>query len=161
MRTRRIAHRASSWWCPRRRHCFLYIGFIMPTPTMTHANMLRLASVFTGSTYATLVHGRYVAVAQWIVQFLLTLSKIKGHFTYCNYYYYYVRLTAVYQDVLGKPVPERWTTLDFTAAGDDGVAVPSTGPYANHLHLAPDRQPLRMPFLLPNQQHQSTERKSV
>jgi len=42
----------------------------------------------------------------------------------------------------------------------------SVGPYANHLHLAPDRTtPLphhsvftgRMPFLLPNQQHQSTE----
>jgi len=25
--------------------------------------------------------------------------------------------------------------------GDDGVAVASSGPYANHLHLAPDRQP--------------------
>jgi len=47
-----------------------------------------------------------------------------------------------------------------------GVAVASTGPYAN-LHLTPSRQPCqhpitqfftgRMPFLLPNQQHQSTE----
>ena len=46
------------------------------------------------------------------------------------------------------------------------MAVASAGPYAS-LHLAPDRQPLqhpttqfftgRMPFLLPNQQHQSTE----
>jgi len=30
------------------------------------------------------------------------------------------------------------TTMDFNEAMDDGVAV---GPYANHLHLAPDRQP--------------------
>jgi len=46
------------------------------------------------------------------------------------------------------------------------VAVAPAGPYAS-LHLAPDRQPHqhsttlfftgRMPFLPPNQQHQSTE----
>jgi len=29
--------------------------------------------------------------------------------------------------------------LDFTAARDDGVVVPSARPYANHLHLAPAR----------------------
>jgi len=29
--------------------------------------------------------------------------------------------------------------LDVTGARDDGVAVASAGPYANHLHLAPDR----------------------
>jgi len=29
--------------------------------------------------------------------------------------------------------------LDFTAARDDGVEVASAGPYANSLHLAPDR----------------------
>jgi len=29
--------------------------------------------------------------------------------------------------------------LEFTGARDDGVAVASAGPYANHLHLAPDR----------------------
>ena len=28
---------------------------------------------------------------------------------------------------------------DFTAARDNGVAVASARPYANHLHLAPDR----------------------
>jgi len=28
------------------------------------------------------------------------------------------------------------TNLDFTGAGDDGVAVASAGPYANYLHLA-------------------------
>jgi len=43
------------------------------------------------------------------------------------------------QDNLGKPARERKTVLDFTAARDDGVAVASSGPYANHLHLAPDR----------------------
>jgi len=31
------------------------------------------------------------------------------------------------------------TKLDFNEARDDGVAVASAGPYANHLHLAPDR----------------------
>jgi len=31
------------------------------------------------------------------------------------------------------------TILYFTAARDDGVAVASAGPYANHLYLAPDR----------------------
>jgi len=48
-----------------------------------------------------------------------------------------------------------------------GVAVASAGPYANHLHLVPDRQPRqhnitqsftrRMFFLTPNQQYRSTE----
>jgi len=31
--------------------------------------------------------------------------------------------------------------MDFNEARDDGVAVASAGPYANHLHLAADRQP--------------------
>jgi len=31
------------------------------------------------------------------------------------------------------------TILDFTEARDDEVAVASAGPYANHLHLTPDR----------------------
>jgi len=43
--------------------------------------------------------------------------------------------------------PETWvsrhqqgkTILDFNRARDDGVAVASAGPYANHLRLAPDR----------------------
>ena len=39
-----------------------------------------------------------------------------------------------------QPVPER-TILDFNActARDDGVAVASAGPYANHLHFVLDR----------------------
>jgi len=31
------------------------------------------------------------------------------------------------------------TVLDFNEARDDGVAVSSTGPYENHLHLTQDR----------------------
>ena len=63
------------------------------------------------------------------------------------------------------------TNLDFNEGRDDGVAVASAGPYANHLHLYPDRYPDRYPrqhiitqfgtgrmlFLMPNQQCQSTE----
>jgi len=40
---------------------------------------------------------------------------------------------------MGKPAPGRQTILDFFGARDDGVAVASAGPYANHLHLAADR----------------------
>jgi len=31
------------------------------------------------------------------------------------------------------------TILDFNKAEDNGVAVASAGPYANHMHLIPDR----------------------
>jgi len=44
------------------------------------------------------------------------------------------------------------TILYFTGARDDGVAVASAGPYANHLHFAPVRQPrqyLTTQFLQP------------
>jgi len=66
-------------------------------------------------------------------------------------------------DNLGKPAQ---AILDFEEARDDGVAVASAGPYANHLHLAPDilvTMPIphrvftgRIPFLPPNKQRQST-----
>jgi len=46
---------------------------------------------------------------------------------------------AFFQDNLGKPAPESETILDFNEARDDGVALASAGPYANHLHLTPDR----------------------
>jgi len=55
------------------------------------------------------------------------------------YYYYYISLTAFFEDNLGKKAPERQIILDFTAARDDGVAKALAGPYADHLHLAPDR----------------------
>jgi len=46
---------------------------------------------------------------------------------------------AFFPGNLAKLAPERYTFLDFTGARDDGLAVASAGPYANHLHLAPDR----------------------
>jgi len=46
---------------------------------------------------------------------------------------------AFFQDNLGKPSPEGQTILDFTGARDGGVTVVSAGPYADRLHLAPDR----------------------
>jgi len=56
-----------------------------------------------------------------------------------NYYNYYIHLTAFFQDNLetsrhqkGKPF---WILLER----DDGVAVASAAPCANHLHFAPDR----------------------
>jgi len=38
---------------------------------------------------------------------------------------------------MGKPAPEG-QTMDFNEARDDGMAVASAVPYANHLHPAPD-----------------------
>ena len=58
-----------------------------------------------------------------------------------GYCYYYTRLMASFQDDLGKPVPGRYTSLDLNEARDDGFgyAMASAGPYANNVHLAPDR----------------------
>jgi len=42
--------------------------------------------------------------------------------------------------------------MDFTVARDDGVAVASAGPYANHLHLAAEITmtiPLKLKFFRP------------
>jgi len=54
--------------------------------------------------------------------------------------------------------------MDFNGARDDMVALASAGPYANHLHTRSRQTTMpvpyhsdRMPFLLPNQQCQSTE----
>jgi len=44
-----------------------------------------------------------------------------------------------FQDNLGKPAPERLNSPGFNEARSDGEAVASAGPYANQLHLAPDR----------------------
>jgi len=46
---------------------------------------------------------------------------------------------AFVQDNLDKPAPKRKTILDFDEARDNGVAMASAGPYANHLHFAPVR----------------------
>jgi len=47
--------------------------------------------------------------------------------------------------------------LEFNEARYDGVAVASTGPYANHLHHTPDNHASTSAFLPPNQQYQSTK----
>ena len=44
-----------------------------------------------------------------------------------------------FEDDLGEPAPGRQTILDFSEARDDGLAMASAGPYANHLLLAPVR----------------------
>jgi len=46
---------------------------------------------------------------------------------------------AFFPDNLGKLVPKRQTILDFTEAEDDGVALASPEPYANHMHFTSDR----------------------
>ena len=40
-------------------------------------------------------------------------------------YYYYICLTAFFQDNLDKSAPERQTIMHFTGTRDDGVAVAS------------------------------------
>jgi len=52
---------------------------------------------------------------------------------------HYIRFVAFFRENLGMLAPERYTILDFTGARDDELAMASAGPYANHLHLAPDR----------------------
>ena len=74
-------------------------------------------------------------------------------------------ITASFPGNLSKLAPERLNILDFNEARDDGVAVASAGPHANHLYLTPDRcQYLitefftgRMLFLMSTQQWHSTE----
>jgi len=45
---------------------------------------------------------------------------------------------AFFEHSLGKPAPEGYETFqDFNEVRDDGVAVASTGSYANHLHFSP------------------------
>jgi len=46
---------------------------------------------------------------------------------------FFSRTTWVSRHQKGK------TILDFNEVRDDGVEVASAGPYANHLHLTPDR----------------------
>jgi len=58
-------------------------------------------------------------------------------FTTC--YYNTSIQRPLFQQNPGKSAPEKQTILDFNKARDDGVAVASAGPYANHLHLAPDK----------------------
>ena len=48
-------------------------------------------------------------------------------------------LTAFFKDSLDKPAPVSLNHLDFNETRANMVAVASGGPYANHLHLTPDR----------------------
>jgi len=57
--------------------------------------------------------------------------------------YYYIRLTAFFQDNMGKPAPERQTILDFTGARDDGMAVASAGPI--YISFAPRSRQITTP----------------
>jgi len=54
-------------------------------------------------------------------------------------------LMAAFPGQPGKAAPERLTILDFNKARDDGVAVASAGPHANHLHLAPESRQITTP----------------
>jgi len=69
----------------------------------------------------------------------VSLSYVTDNYALLVLNYCYICLTTFFQDNLGKLAPERQTILHFTGARDDRVAVASAGPYANHLHLAPDR----------------------
>jgi len=55
--------------------------------------------------------------------------------------YYYRVLLHPFNGLFSRTtcVSRQHIILDFTAARDDGAAVASAGPYANHLHLAADR----------------------
>ena len=61
-----------------------------------------------------------------------------------NAEYTHTRLTALFRDYPGEPVPERQSQCGFYWSKRQWVAVASAGPYAN-LHLAPDRQPCQHP----------------
>jgi len=75
---------------------------------------------------------------------------------------YSITVSTSQQLLQGQPDK---TNLDFNEARDDGLAVASAVPHANHLHLTPDRQQRelvtqfftgQMLFLTPNQRCQST-----
>jgi len=84
----------------------------------------------------------------WNLLILLT-SCIKSRHVFVwkrilcyNYYCCYTHLMAFFRDNLAKLVPERWNHCGFLWGKrwwGFGMAVASTWPYANNLHLAPDR----------------------
>jgi len=54
----------------------------------------------------------------------------------------YMLCLQCFDNAIPSPVDRQTDTgyiLDFNEARDDGVAVASAGPYANHLHLAAGR----------------------
>jgi len=50
-----------------------------------------------------------------------------------NYYYHYIHLTAFFLGQPGQAGNRKVNHLHFTEARDDGVALASARPYANHL----------------------------
>ena len=98
---------------------------------------------------------------------LSSANSMQFHYSAPNTHpFTHTRLMAFVRDYPGAPVPERQNQSGFYWSRRQWVAVASSGPYAS-LHLAQDREPCQhptaqfftgwMPFLLPNQQRQSTE----
>jgi len=88
-----------------------------------------------------------VDIVWYVIQYCTTLFDILMLYVLCcwfshwkyNYYTTHHPFNGLFQDNLGKPATERYTIVDFNEARDYGVAVSLAGPYANNLHLAPDR----------------------
>jgi len=85
--------------------------------------------------------------------------------------YYYIPLTAFFQDNLGRPAPELsvnhsglyWSKRWRGGSGISWTICKSFAPRSRKITMPVPHQSAfigRMPFLLPNQQHQSTEGKN-
>jgi len=68
----------------------------------------------------------------------ITQSQLSADY---YYYYYYTRLKAFSRTTWLSQFQKGETSVDLNEATDDGVldALALAGPYANNLHLAPDR----------------------
>jgi len=70
----------------------------------------------------------------------LTVLSVKNNFCICHLIWILHHLMAFFSTTTWVSRHQKGrTVLSFNEARDDGVAVASAGPYANHLHLAPDR----------------------
>ena len=99
---------------------------------------------------------------------LYTLTCVHRHLQIRTYTHTRTRLTAFFQDNLGRPVPERGkTTLDLNEARDDGdgsgisrTICKQSAPRSRQITTPTPHQSIctgLMLFLTPNQQCQSTE----
>jgi len=88
-----------------------------------------MVSIFLKSAFISALHSEEYAVA--VPDGLLFMTDA----IQTDRQHLFSMTTWVSQHQKGK------TSLDFNKARHDGVAVASAGPYANQLHLAPDRQP--------------------
>ena len=94
----------------------------------------------------------------------ISISIHTQHFTHTH-----TRLTALFRDYPGEPVPKGKTNLDFTEARDSEWQWNQLGHMQfcislqtdNHTNTPPLFFTGRMPFLPPNQQRQSTEGMSL